>query len=78
MNRTRRQRAGDVAFFAGAYVLLAGALAVDVLLALVDLPARLRAVRVCHCGHESELHRRLRPGTDCALCECQRLRRCGR
>lgn len=26
--------------------------------------------RACHCGHPTIAHEHLRPGTDCALCDC--------
>lgn len=27
---------------------------------------------LCRCGHDRESHQHYRPGSDCALCECQR------
>lgn len=31
--------------------------------------------RTCRCGHVSDVHAHYRRGTDCALCDCRRLRR---
>lgn len=41
------------------------------------IAALLERVRqaVCACGHTREAHEHYRPGSDCGLCDCERLRR---
>jgi hypothetical protein len=31
--------------------------------------------RLCVCGHPKQAHQHYRPGTDCALCPCTRMKR---
>jgi|GEM_PF-1800033 len=44
-----------------------------------DLPSERTVLVVdaatCVCGHVQEAHEHYRPGTDCALCDCQRFRK---
>jgi hypothetical protein len=38
----------------------------------IAIALRLRARKLCRCGHDRQAHRHYRPGSDCGLCECPR------